>query len=225
MIGDAAVLALIPARGGSKRLPGKNVADVAGRPLIAWTVDAARAVSSVDRVVVSSDDDAILAAATAAGAEAPFRRPAALATDSATSADVLMHALDSLDQPFGFAVLLQPTSPLRTAADIDGCLQLCARTGAPSAVSVSVAHPHPAWCYLRDGAGRLHALGAAEPDAEVLALNGAVYAVHVEWFRANRRFVAEGTMGYVMPPDRSVDIDEPIDLEIARLRLSGVRAF
>jgi len=110
------VLALVPARGGSKGLPGKNIADLGGRPLIAWSIAAALECTAIDRVVVSTDDDAIAAAAQACGAEVPFMRPASLAADDTPSHDVVCHALDTLDDDIGIVVLLQPTSPLRTSA-------------------------------------------------------------------------------------------------------------
>ncbi|MGB9578379.1 MAG: acylneuraminate cytidylyltransferase family protein, partial [Halothiobacillaceae bacterium] len=110
------VLALIPARGGSKGLPGKNLRALGGKPLIQWSIEAAQRSRFVTRVVVSSDDPTILTAARAAGAETPFVRPAELAQDDTSSIDVVFHALDQLP-PFDWVVLLQPTSPLRTSED------------------------------------------------------------------------------------------------------------
>ena len=130
MIDGLSVLALVPARGGSKGLPGKNIRPAAGRPLLDYTVAAARSSACIDRVVLSSDDEAIMRVARASGCEVPFRRPAALATDEATSIDVVLHALDQLP-PHDLVVLLQPTSPLRTAADIDGACRLLLQHDAP----------------------------------------------------------------------------------------------
>lgn len=125
------VLALIPARGGSKRLPRKNVLPLAGRPLIAWTIQAALEVGGIDDVVVSTDDPEIAEVSRAAGALVPFRRPPALASDEATTLDVVWHALAELGDRHDWLVLLQPTSPLRTAADIAGALDLARRRNAP----------------------------------------------------------------------------------------------
>ena len=229
MIGDRRVLALIPARGGSKGVPGKNILPVGGRPLIAWTVAAAKASRYVDRVVLSSDDADIIEAAQAAGCDAPFVRPDALATDEATSVDVVLDALARLPG-YDIVVLLQPTSPLRTAADVDGVLDLMAASGAPGCVSVTDATDHPWLMFGADAAGRLQAFcHPAEgvslrrqdlPPAYVL--NGAVYAADAASLRATRRFFEAGrTAAWVMPAERSLDIDTWDDIRAADLRLSA----
>lgn len=219
MIDGARVLALIPARGGSKGVPGKNIRPVGGRPLLAWTVAAARNSAYVDRVVLSSDDDAIMQAARDAGCEVPFRRDAALATDTVASIDVVLDAVDRVPG-FDIVVLLQPTSPLRTASDIDGALERMQAVAAPSCVSVREAQDHPYWTYRIEAGG---ALGAFVPQATAVTrrqdlpaawcLNGAVYAARVDWLRAHRGFVGSGTVGFEMPIERSLDIDTLHDLE------------
>lgn len=228
MIAGKRVLALIPARGGSKGLPRKNVLPLGGRPLIAWSVAAARGSRYVDRVVVSSDDQEIIAAAEAAGAEIPFVRPAALATDDSSTLDVALHALDLVEGEgvaMDYLVLLQPTSPLRLAADIDGCLEICLRDGAPSCVSVTRPDKSPFWMYTRDTRGRLAPL-LPGPDISqrqnlpiVLALNGAVYVAKTDALRAQRAFVTDQTLAWEMPRERSVDIDDALDLKLAALLL------
>src|SRR5688500_10349967 len=142
MIAGRSVLALIPARGGSKGLPGKNLLPVDGRPLLDWTVQAARRSRYIDRVVLSSDDPAIIAAGLAAGCDAPFVRPAELASDTAGTLEVVEHALDRLPG-YDVLVLLQPTSPLRTAGDIDGACERMVASGAGSCVSVSLVEQSP----------------------------------------------------------------------------------
>lgn len=222
MIGSLSVLALIPARGGSKGLPGKNILPVNGRPLLAWTIEASLASRCVDRTVLSSDDEAIMQAARTCGCEVPFRRPAALATDSATSVAVAMHALDCLPD-HDIVVLLQPTSPLRSAADIDTVCERLLEAGVPSCVSVSQVDQSPYWMY------RLGADGALQPLLETLegatrrqdfppvyALNGAVYAARTKWLRQSLAFVGPGTVAHVMPRERSIDIDTPKDFEAFR---------
>ena len=219
MIGDRRVLALIPARGGSKGLIGKNILPVNGRPLLAWSIEAARGARDVDHVALSSDDDAIMAAARAYGCDVPFRRPAELATDSATSLDVVLHALDSLPG-HDVVILLQPTSPLRTAADIDAACARFAATGAPSCVSVAPVQQSPYWMY------RLAENQLLQPILEppsgvsrrqdlpaVYALNGAIYIADAAWLRRSRTFVTRDTVAYVMPADRSLDIDTAADFE------------
>lgn len=213
------MLALIPARGGSKGLPSKNLLQVNGRPMITWTVDAARAAVSVDSVVLSSEDDAIMAAARARGCEVRFRRPAELATDVASSIDVVMHALDELPS-FGVVALLQPTSPLRTAADIDAACARLASTGAPACVSVAAVEQSPYWMYRLTDDERLTPIIEAPARAtrrqdlpEVYALNGAIYLADVSWLRTSRTFMTPETVAYVMPQERSIDIDTVADFE------------
>lgn len=215
------VLALIPARGGSKGVPGKNIRDVAGRPLIAWTIEAARQATCTDRVVVSSDDAAILAVARAWGAEVPFVRPPELARDETPGIDVVLHALACLPD-VEWVVLLQPTSPLRTAQDIDAAVARCREAGAPACVSVTEAQTPPWWMFRLSAEGRLQSF---LPDRErpqrrqdappLYALNGAVYVAQTDWLRQTRSFLTAETVAYAMPAERSVDIDTPLDLEIA----------
>lgn len=222
MIGTRKVLAVIPARGGSKGLLGKNLMRIAGRPLLAWSVDAARAARSVDRVVLSSDDEATMAAARNCGCEVPFRRPAALATDTATTIDVLMHAIDALPG-HDVIVLLQPTSPLRTAEDIDAACERLAISGAPACVSVSPAEQSPYWMYRLGHNQDLVPIVEAPPGVTrrqdlppVYVLNGAIYVANIAWLREARTFVTRETVAYVMPVERSIDIDTSADFESFR---------
>lgn len=220
------VLALIPARGGSKGLPGKNIRLFGGKPLIAWSIDAARASSYVTRVVVSSDDEAILAAARSHGAETPFQRPRSLAEDDTPSIDVVMHALDEIGG-CDWVVLLQPTSPLRVTADIDAAIEQCLKSAVPACVSVCEAPTSPWWMFQIGEQGEMRSFLPTEqrptrrqdlPD--LYALNGAVYVARVDWLRRSRQFVTEQTVAYVMPPERSVDIDSLFDFELAECLLS-----
>jgi len=220
VIGRRRVLALIPARRGSKGLPGKNILPVNGRPLMTWSIEAARGARYVDRVVLSSEDDAIIALARARGCEVPFRRPEALATDTAAMIDVVLHALDVLPE-HDVVVLLQPTSPLRNASDIDAACERFASSGAPSCVSVCPAAQSPYWMF------RLGTNDTLSPIIEtpvgisrrqdlplVYVLNGAIYVADVAWLRQSRTFLTRETVAYVMPIDRSLDIDTVLDFEV-----------
>lgn len=218
------MLAVIPARGGSKGVPGKNIRKVGGRPMIAYSVAAARGAKHVDRVIVSTDDDSIASAATDAGAEVPFRRPHNLATDEASTVDVVVHALEQCPG-HGVVVLLQPTSPLRTAADIDAAMELFVRHGADSCVSVREAVETPYWMFSIEKTGRLHPVAGGDyinsqrqalPSAYVL--NGAIYISAVPELLRRRSFLSKDTVGYVMPMERSLDIDTETDFaEFAKL--------
>lgn len=222
MIEGKSVLALIPARGGSKGVPRKNVRDAGGRPLIAWTIEAGRNSAYVDRLVVSSDDQEIIETARQWGAEVPFIRPSELALDETPSIDVALHALDALGH-FDLLVLLQPTSPLRTGAQIDACIRMCLTSGASSAVSVAAVEQSPYWMYFVDTAGKMRRV--LTPPAEVTrrqdlpgayALNGAVYVVRTEALRVGRRFVFDDSVAYEMPADASFDVDTELDLTIVK---------
>lgn len=222
------LLALITARGGSKGLPRKNVLLAGGKPLIAWTVDAAISAVCVERVVLSSDDHEIMHAARAAGCDVPFCRPAHLASDCATSIDVVLHALDQLPG-YKYVVLLQPTSPLRAAADIDAAFELMIDSGAPSCVSVCDVDQSPYWMYRVAADNKLQRL---LPEIEgitrrqdlppIYVLNGAIYIARIDWLRANKSFVSEETIAYLMPKERSLDIDTAEDFEIFRSRIEAV---
>lgn len=226
MIAGRRVLALIPARGGSKGLPHKNVLPVGGRPLLAWTVDAARGSAYVDRVVLSSDDEAICAAALACGCEVPFRRPSDLATDTAATIDVALHAIDHLPG-HDWLVLLQPTSPLRIAADIDAALERCLSTGARSCVSVTAVEQSPYWMYRVGHDERLHPIIVTPAGVSrrqdlppIYLLNGAVYVADAAALRRSRAFVDADTVAHVMPRERSIDIDTAADFESFRIAIS-----
>jgi CMP-N,N'-diacetyllegionaminic acid synthase len=223
MIGDSSVLGVICARGGSRGLPGKNLAQLGGRPLIAWSIEAALNAHSVDRVIVSSDDQAIIAAAVEHGAEAPFVRPAELAADDTPGALPVAHALRTLKEQYDYVVLLQPTSPFRAAEDVDGAVALCAEAGTPAVVTVVAAHTSPYWTFLLDGAGLLKPVVPASTPLlrrqdlpPTYELNGAVYVARVDWFLSHETFLAPGTRAFVMPSERSLDIDTALDLLVAR---------
>ena len=223
MIDGKTCLGVIVARGGSKGLPGKNVADLGGKPLVAWTVAAARRSACLDRLILSSDDDAIIDAARTAGCDAPFRRPAALATDEAPIADTLIHAMDNLNSPFDYIVLLAATSPLRSGGDIDACIAAC-HSGGVCAVTVTEAPKPLEWMCRITSDGRLvpaipgDGLRTRRQDtAPAFLPNGAVYVARTDWFREHRTFYGSDTRASIMPADRSIDIDGELDLMMARM--------
>lgn len=180
---------------------------------------------SLDRVIVSTEDEEIAAVARSYGADVPFTRPAALAQDTTPGVDPVLHALDQLPG-FDAVVLLQPTSPLRTSEDIEGCIARAGEYGAPSAVSVTEQHKHPFWMYRMGNAGALEvvmerpAVLRRQDLPRVYSLNGAVYYAKTPWLRREGALVGAATVGYVMPPERSVDLDTPMEWEFADLLLS-----
>lgn len=218
MLGGERVLAVIAGRGGSKGLPRKNVLDLAGKPLIAWSIAAAAQSRLLDRTVVSTDDAEIAEAARRHGGDVPFMRPAELADDTASIVDAVLHAADNVPEKYRYVVLLQATSPLRLGSDIDGALEHCRQHGAPACLSIMPA-PKARWALEMDAAGRLHPLlestNRRQELADAYQPNGAVYVAELEWLRSERRFYTPQTIGYVMPPERSVDIDAKLDFLVA----------
>lgn len=214
MIHDSMVLAVVPARGGSRGLPGKNLRHLAGKSLLGWTIAASADSKYIDRVIVSTDDEAIAAEARRYGAEVPFMRPARLASDEASTIDVVVHAIGELPG-YSTVVVLQPTSPLRTAEDIDRCIERCRARG--SCVSVSPAGKLPHWMFhIHDDRMEPLVVGGLplrRQDATApVVLNGAVYAAKIEWLLRHRTLIGKDTVPYVMPKERSVDIDDEPDL-------------
>ncbi len=218
------ILGLIPARGGSKGIPRKNIRDIAGKPLIAWTIDAALSSRLINSVVVSTDDPEISEVALKFGAEVPFQRPTELSTDFTPGIEPVLHALGLLPS-FDAVVLLQPTSPLRSTKDIDNCIELLLQTAAKAVVSVTAAKNHLAWNYQIDSEGRLEPvinssqITRRQDLPKVYSLNGAIYASHVSFLTEERNFLGKQTLAYVMPPERSVDIDDILDFRIAEMLL------
>jgi CMP-N-acetylneuraminic acid synthetase len=226
------VLGLIPARAGSKGIPGKNVRPLGGRPLLAWTAEAALAARRLSRVVLSTDGEAIAEAGRRCGLEIPFLRPAELALDDIPTLPVVRHALVELERTgdrFDAVCLLQPTSPFRRAGDIDACIELLEERELDAVVSVlpvPVEH-NPHWVYFEDGGLLRLATGEEQPIPRRQELppafhrDGSVYVTR-------RDVVMQGSLygrrlgGYVMPDaDRSVNLDAPADWERAeRLILS-----
>lgn len=211
------ILAVIPARGGSKGIPRKNIKPLASKPLIGWSIEAAKQSSCLDRIIVSTEDEEIASVARNLGADVPFMRPAELAVDDTPGIDPVLHAISHLPD-CDWVLLLQPTSPLRSAEDIDGIWQFCQERGALSAVSVCEVEKHPYWMYQLNAAQRLAPFIKGRPDvtrrqdlAPAYALNGAMYLAKIEWLLKQASFVGPETLGYVMPLERSVDLDTPQD--------------
>ncbi|MDP2820545.1 MAG: acylneuraminate cytidylyltransferase family protein [Polaromonas sp.] len=235
MIENLKILGLVTARGGSKGLPGKNVRLLSGKPLIAWTIDAAKAAGCLDAIVVSTDDPAIADAARQAGAEVPFMRPEELSGDTASSIDVVLHAMDVLaasGRHFDIVVLLEPTSPLREPSDIDQGLARLVESGAGSIVSVCrVESMHPAFIFRREDSDRLRPYLERQPtglrrqDIEPLYfLEGTLYASYIDVLRAQRSFYHADTIGYEVPKWKSLEIDDIDDFKMleALIEMKGL---
>ena len=215
-------LAIIPARGGSKRLPRKNVLDLAGKPLIAWTIDAAKSSKYIDKTVVSSDSDEILQIANDLSVGV-IKRPDYLANDTATSVAVTEHAINSVTEVFDFIILLQPTSPLRTAKHIDEAIELLLQKKADAVISVCETAHSPLWMNTLPEDGSLDNFITEDVKNKrsqdlptYFRLNGAVYIIQIEQLLNEKSFfLNDNIFAYRMNKANSVDIDEEIDFEIA----------
>jgi len=221
------IIALIPARGASKGLARKNIKPLLGRPLIAWTIEQAKSARYIDRVIVSTDDEEIAEISKKHNAEVPFMRPNELARDNAKAVDVVLHALDcinNIDTPYDILALLQPTSPLRLSEDIDKAVELLFFKRAQAIVSVCEVEHHPYWTNkLRDDGSMKHFLNPKIKDKnrqelpEFYRLNGAIFLAYCKYIKEERSFLSDKTFAYVMPQARSVDIDSDIDFKIAEV--------
>ncbi|MBF0522459.1 MAG: acylneuraminate cytidylyltransferase family protein [Candidatus Omnitrophica bacterium] len=223
------ILGLILARGGSKGIPDKNITDFCGKPLIAWTIDAAKKSRFLSRIAVSTDSLKIAKVAKKYGAEIPFLRPKELASDKSPSDESIVHALRWYEEHEGyvpeFLMLLQPTSPLRTAEDIDNCVRLLIKKNGKvdGVVSVKEAQEHPLWMKKINSEGLVeNAIKNAKVPTQrqqlppLYSLNGAVYLVKTDCFLNGKRLIPKKTAAYVMPRERSVDIDDVVDLAMAQ---------
>ena len=223
------ILCILPARGGSKGIPRKNVKSLAGKPLIAWTITSALNLPAIDRLLVSTDDLEIAETARAWGAEVPFMRPEELSSDTAKSIEVVFHALEWLKNRENYVpdcvLLLQATSPLRSTTDIQAAIDLQKEKGASAVVSVCEL-PHPlSWVRELGPDGKIlppteTQLVTRRQDARSLyQLNGALYLIQTAVLEKERTFLPENTYAHIMPLERSLDIDTPWDFYLADLIL------
>lgn len=219
-------LAIIPARGASKRLPRKNVLDLAGKPLIAWSIEAGLDSKYIDKVIVSSDDEEILNISKQFGAETIIR-PDELANDTATTFDALKHTIENI-KAYDYVILLQPTSPLRNAQHIDEAIELLITKNADAIVSVCEIDHSPLWSntlpkdanmkgFLRD-----EVLNKRSQDLEkYYRINGAIYICKTQKLLEEKSFfLKDNIFAYKMNKKNSVDIDEEIDFKIAKVLMN-----
>lgn len=227
------VLAVVPARGGSKRLPGKNKRMLGGKPLVTWSFDAVKGIPEVCDILVSTDDPDIARIADAAGTMVPWLRPQSLSSDMATSVDVAVHALEwyqaNVDIVDGL-LLLQPTSPFRRRETIHRGLELFGQNLASAIVGVSLADPHPMWCLTLEG-GFLKPYvdgGGLERRSQdisaIYSINGALYLVTPEALACARTFLPTDTLPLLIEtPEEALDIDTEFDWRVAEAIYSSGR--
>lgn len=229
MINGKSVLAVIPARGGSKGLLGKNILPLAGKPLIAWTIESAIESKYIDKCIISTDDQEIADISLKYGGDVPFMRPSELATDKASSIDVIIHTIEAIEEKYDLIILLQPTSPLRNSFDIDNALELLENKHAGALVSmVEIRHPVE-WTARISGDLHIPELvttlskNTRRQDFEKrYELNGAIYISKLDLFIKQNSFISNHTIAYIMPPERSIDIDDKLDFDFAEYLSSRI---
>ncbi|MGH7834029.1 MAG: cytidylyltransferase domain-containing protein, partial [Candidatus Binatia bacterium] len=226
------VLGIIPARGGSKGIPRKNLSPLGGKPLLYYTIRAAQASSRLRRTILSSEDQEINDVGRSLGIDVPFARPADLATDEARSVEVARHALQFAENEEGarydLVCLLQPTCPLRAPSDIDGAIEMLDRSDADGVVSLArVEDPHPVKMMLVTDElvhplfpDRWRETVRRQELAPVFYLNGAVYCVRREVLLNSHSLWGKKTLAYIMPAERSVNVDTLLDLKLAECLLT-----
>jgi len=228
------VLAVITARGGSKRLPRKNIRSLGGKPLIAWTIESALAAKDhLYRIVVSTDDERIAEVARQYGAEVPFLRPAELATDQTKSLPVVQHAVRFVEERdrvrLDWVLLLQPTSPLRVASDIINSIKLAQSDECDSVISVfELSHHHPVFAKKIDDRGYLAPFMIEEPEGlrrqdvspPAYMRNGAIFLTRRDVLMEQNSIWGTRIKPYIMPEERSIDTDSELDFRVAELFLA-----
>ncbi|SDS66922.1 N-acylneuraminate cytidylyltransferase/CMP-N,N'-diacetyllegionaminic acid synthase [Halopseudomonas litoralis] len=228
MINGKRILALITARGGSKGIPNKNIKPLNSKPLLAWTIEAAKKSKYVDRLVISTDSPEIADVARSFGCEVPFVRPASLAQDNTSSMDVIAHALDNLEESFDYLLLLQPTSPFRTTYQIDECTFQAVTNATPILVSVSECHSHPSFVYTLEGSKLQPESGKVSKQLRRQDLpatyehNGSLYVADINYLRLHESFNTPDTEAYIINGYTAIDIDTPDDWTMAELIALGL---
>lgn len=227
------VLGLIPARGGSKGVKGKNIASLGGKPLIQYTIEAVNESECLSDCIVSTDSDSIADVARSLGASVPFMRPSELAGDRSRAQDAALHAIEQYDPEgnFDYVLLLQPTAPFRTGEDIDKAIRMAEDHAVTSLVSFAEAETHhPYYMYYVDSAvGDIvrvkpacqYEVGTPRQEfPRAVYRNGAIYLTRIDYLKASYSFVSEDVVAYIMPPERSVNIDTQEDLAYAEFLLA-----
>lgn len=225
------ILALITARGGSKRLPEKNVRILGGKPLVVWSIDVVKDIPEICDILVSTDDPVIASVCTEAGGYVPWLRPPGLSTDTASSVDVALHALNWYETEKGAVdglLLLQPTSPFRTRATVRRGIELFAEHDRKPVLGVSPTHAHPMWAFKREGDYlapfmREHGLGTRSQDLPpAYVVNGSLYLISPAELRACRSFVGLKTIPlFIESPQEALDIDTEWDFLLAETALKN----
>lgn len=229
MYKDCTILCVIPARGGSKGLPRKNIKELLGKPMIGYTIEQAKKSKYIDKIIVSTDDIEIAGISAKYGAEVPFIRPQELAGDNASIFDVLLHAVDRIIEKESFSfdilILLHANTPLRNVEDIDNCIELLYEKDADNVFSVTEAHRNPYFNMVEITKSRKVKLikkgnyVSRQSAPQVFDMNSSIYVWWKDILREKKKLFLRNTHIYVMPKERSIDIDDEIDFKFVECLL------
>lgn len=229
MYKDKTILGLIPARGGSQNLPRKNIKPLLGKPLIAWTIEQGLKSQYIDKLIVSTDNKEISEVSKQYGAEVPFMRPKELSLNETPGIQVVLHAMDWMKTNadiYDLIMFLQPTSPLRTSEDIDMAVKFFFLKKAHSVVSVCKAEHHPHWSNtLPENLNMNQFISSKilnknrQKLPSYFRLNGSIYLSYWRYLEEKKRFFGKKTYAFIMPQEKSVDIDNKIDFKLAEIML------
>jgi CMP-N,N'-diacetyllegionaminic acid synthase len=233
MYKERSILALIPARGGSKGLPRKNIRPLSGKPLIAWTIEQSMKSKYLDRVIVNTEDKDIAKISKEYGAEVPFIRPKELARDEAKGIDVVLHTIEWFkgnrkEKQYDVLMYLQPTSPLRQFKDIDESIEYLFKKNAKAILSVCEVDHHPLWSNtlpedkcMKDFIRKEIKNKNRQELPKYYRLNGAIYLAYCDYIKEQNGFLGYESFAYIMPKERSIDIDDEMDFRLASLLIKN----
>ncbi|WP_339165019.1 acylneuraminate cytidylyltransferase family protein [Siminovitchia sp. FSL H7-0308] len=234
MFNHKTFLAVIPARSGSKGIPGKNIIKVNNKPLIQYTIEAAKNSRYIDKIVVSTEDSLIAEVSINCGAEVPFLRPTHLASDTSKTIDVLIHVVEELKKRgsrYDYIVLLQPTQPLRLSQHIDEAIEMIIQKQEESLVSITEVSEHPILMRTINESGEtknlleLNSTLRRQDFPKFYKVNGSIYINKINDNFNSKTSLNDNKIGYIMDKKYDIDIDEPFDLEVLQLLLNGGRTF
>jgi CMP-N,N'-diacetyllegionaminic acid synthase len=219
-------LAIIPARGGSKRLPNKNILPLVDKPMLLWTIESAVQSKYLDQILLSTDSDDIIKVVENYKIKT-IKRPLELASDTAKTVDVVKHVIENIDKKYDFIVLLQPTSPLRTSTHIDEAIEQLIKLNADAIISVTEADHSPLWCNILPGNLSMENFISedikhkrSQDLPKFYRLNGAIYICKTEkLIEENTFFLKKNVYAYIMDKKSSIDIDEELDFKLAEIIL------
>jgi CMP-N-acetylneuraminic acid synthetase len=213
---DLKILAVIPARGGSKGVPRKNLKKISGKSLLQWAIERSNKSKFIDRLIISSEDIEIIEESKKFGCEVPFKRPDYLARDESSTNDVILHALENING-YDIVLCLQVTSPLVETEDIDLAIKACVDSDSKACISASIPEKSPYWMFKLNNKmvdpifGESYFNKRRQDLPEVFIPNGAVYVAYSDWFKNNKSFYSKETTVHIMSREKSFDLDTELD--------------